>query len=181
MTINEIMIFLKSNKEAITIIIASIVGVITIGTFIKAIIEYRMQGRQKRTDLFDDYYNRLRTDSQLNNVISSLEDGKKDLKNITKIDKYYFLGFYEQIAMAVNSGLIKINAAHYFFGYYAKKCWDSDDFWCIDENKISKDSYYWSTFKRFVDDSKKIEMRRIKPNLFQRLYDKIFYKRLYRF
>ena len=73
MTLIEILMFLKDNKEALTIIIASIIGLIALGTLIKAILEYRLQGSKKRVDLFDDYFNRLRNDSQLSNVTSLLE------------------------------------------------------------------------------------------------------------
>ena len=174
--------YIKDNKDSLTIILASIAGFIAFLTFIKAIIEYRLQGKQKRADFFDIYKTRLRTDEQLKRITPFLEDNNIELRNITQIDKYYFLGFYEQIAIAVNSNLIKKNVAHYFFGYFAKHCWNSTNFWYIDDNKtIDKNAYYWATFKKFVEMMNKIEKRRTEPNLFQKWYDKIFYRRLYRF
>ena len=182
MTVQELSKEFIDNKDALTIIIATIAGLVAFGTFIKAILEYHLQGRQKRAELFDTLKNRLRTDQQLNGVTGLLEDDSNELRNIAQMDKYYFLGFYEQIAIAVNSGLIKKNVAHYFFGYFARHCWDSENFWYLnEESKIDKNAYYWSTFKKFVDDMKKIEKRRSEPNIFQGLYDKIFYRRLYRF
>jgi hypothetical protein len=177
--------FLKTfidNKDTLTIIIASVGGLIAFGTFIKAILEYRLQGRQKRAELFDTLKNRLRTDQQLSRVTALLESDSNDLRNIPHIDKYYFLGFYEQVAVAVNSGLIKKNVAHYFFGYFAQICWKNKNFWYLEgESEINKNSYYWATFKKFVYKMNEIEKRRSEPNFLQGLYDRILYKRLYRF
>lgn len=182
MTFQELSKLFKDHKDFLIIIITSIAGFTTFLTFIKVILEYRLQGRQKRAELFDIYKNRLRTDLQLNQVTCLLEDDRLELKDILQIDKYYFLGFYEQIAIAVNSGLIKKNVAHYFFGYFARHCWNSENFWHIDEKSIiDKEAYYWATFKKFVGKMNKIERRRTQPNSIQRLYDKIFYSRLYRF
>ena len=178
----EISKFFTDNKDALTIIVAAITGLLGLGTFIKAILEYRLQGRQKRAELFDTLKNRLRTDQRLSNVTALLEDDSEELRNIPQMDKYYFLGFFEQIAIAVNSGLIKKNVAHYFFGYFARCCWDSKNFWLLNDNGvILKNEYYWATFRKFVEDMKKIEKRRTEPNFFQGLYDKIFYRQLYSF
>lgn len=182
MTLQDFLRILTENRDALTIVIAFIAGLITFGTFIKVIFEYRLQGRQKRSELFDTLKNRLRTDQQLSCITRLLEDDDQELKNIPQIDKYYFLSFYEQVAVAVNSGLIKKNVAHYFFGYFASHCWKSINFWYINEDSVlDKDAYYWATFKKFVDKMNKIEKRRSEPNFIQEIYDKIFYKRLYRF
>lgn len=182
MTESELFKNLTESKDALTVIIASIVGLIAFSTFIKAILEYRLQGRQKRAELFDNFKTRLRTDPQLKKITPLLESNSNELRTVSQIDKYYFLGFYEQIAIALNSRLIKKNVAHYFFGYFARHCWDSENFWYLDNNYvIDKNAYYWATFKRFVIDMNKIEDRRTNPNFIQGLYDKIFYKQLYRF
>ena len=115
-------------------------------------------------------------------MIRLLEDDSVELRNISIIDKYYFLGFHEQIAIAVNSKLIKENVAHYFFGYFAILCWDSKNFHYHGENLVfEQDDYYWTTFKNFVDKMRKIKKRKTEPNFIQKRYDKIFYSRLYRF
>lgn len=182
MNLFELLNFISNYKELLTIFIATVTGIVGLITLTKTILEYRLQGRQKRSDLFDALKNRLRTDKQLNNITIYLEDDSIDLKFIPKIDKYYFLGFYEQIAVAMNSGLIKENVAHYFFGYFALKCWESDNFWHLDQNEaIDKDAYYWATFKKFVTKMKEIEKRKSQPNLFQKLYDKLFFGKQYRF
>ena len=58
-----------------------------------------------------------------------------------------YLGLFEEIAIAMNSGLIKAEVAHYMFGYYALLCRDSPDFW----SNVNRASPYWSLFHDFCD------------------------------
>jgi hypothetical protein len=170
------------NKEVITIFISLTVGMIGIISLIKAIIEFKLQGRQKRADYFDNLKNRLRTDEKLFNITRCLEEDSQDLRNINHLDKYYFLGFFEQIAVGVNSRLIKKNVAHYFFGYFAIRCWESTNFWYLSEQEeIAKNEYYWNTFKKFVESMKQIESARMKPNHLQKILYKLNYKYIYSF
>jgi hypothetical protein len=179
---SETLKFLNENKDGLTVIIAVIAGLIGFGTLLKAILEYRLQGRQKRAELFNQFKIKLLTDSRINNIIQHLENDRNELKEISTLDKYYFLGFYEQISIAINSGLLKKNVAHYFFGYFALRCWESENFWLLSNNEsINKDGYYWNVFKEFVLEMKKIQSRRTSPNLFQKIYDNLFFKRIFRF
>ena len=174
--------FFTDNKDVLTILIAIVAGLIGFATFIKAIFEYRLQGRQKRAELLDLLRNRLWTDQQLSRVTRILEGDQEEFKRISKMDKYYFLGFYEQVAIAVNSGLIRKNVAHYFFGYFARRCGESENFWYKDESStINKNSYHWMAFRKFVEKMRKIEKNRTKPNFIRRLYVKIHYRQLYTF
>ncbi|MGD0581501.1 MAG: hypothetical protein ABR974_00995 [Bacteroidales bacterium] len=177
----EFLKFVEVHKDAITIIIASIVAVVTVGAFIKAVCEYRLQGRQKREEFFNKL-NETFNGLEFKIITSMLEYDDDELKNITEVDKYDFLGFYEQIAIAVNSKLIKKNIAHYFFGYFAIKCWNSKNFWHVNnKNEIDKNDYYWVIFNKFVYEMRKIENRRLNPKKYQRWLDKVFYRRLYGF
>lgn len=174
--------FVRINKDILTVVISSLISIVGFGSLIKALVEFNLQGRQKRADYFDNLKNRLRTDEKLNKITSLLEENSIELKNINQMDKYYFLGFFEQIAVAVNSGLIKKNVAHYFFGYFAIRCWESTNFWYISEyESIAKNEYYWNTFKNFIELMQKIETKRVHPNRFQKIHYKLFYKRIYRF
>jgi hypothetical protein len=51
----DIIKFISDNKDALTIIVSSFVGLLTLATLLKAIFEYRLQGRQKRAELFDKF------------------------------------------------------------------------------------------------------------------------------
>lgn len=148
-------------------LITILAGIAGLGTFIKAIIEYRLQGRQKRAELFDKYKSTLKSEQRITLITQYLENDDKALKDIPKLDKYYFLGFYEQIAIAVNSGLIKKDVAHYMFSYFAFRCWESKNFWY----GINKESYYWSVFEKYVISMKRIEMRSINKSRVYKVID----------
>ena len=75
------------------------------------------------------------------------------LQSVPYKDKRDYLGFFEEIALMVNSGIIRIELAHYMFGYYAIRCWESDCFW----GDVNRDSQYWVLFKEFVRKMKEIE------------------------
>jgi hypothetical protein len=68
-------------------------------------------------------------------------------------EKRDLLGFFEEIALMMNSGLIRNEVAHYMFGYYAIKCWESKYFW----STVYRESIYWSLFRDFVEQMKQIE------------------------
>jgi hypothetical protein len=41
------------------------------------------------------------------------------------------------------------------FGYYAIRCWESENFWA----EINRESSYWIVFKKFVEKMKLIETK----------------------
>lgn len=160
---------ITDNKDAITILLAFLGGLLTFFAFIKAILEYKLQGRQKRAELFDKYKTKLQTDERIVKINSLLENDDNNLILIPKIDKYYFLGCYEEIAIAINSGLIKKQVAHYIFGYFALRCWESENFW----RDVNKKSYYWSVFKEYVEKMQELENQNIEKNKILILWHKL--------
>lgn len=169
MIATEIIKLLADNKDALTILIASFGGLITLATLFKAVLEYRLQGRQKRAELFDKFRTTLKTEPRIVRINSLLECDAPALKCISSLDRYYYLGYYEQIAIAVNSGLIGQDVAHYMFGYFALSCWKSKNFWV----GIKKDSYYWSVFKKFVETMQQLENRNLNKGNGLKAWDKL--------
>jgi hypothetical protein len=76
---------------------------------------------------------------------------------VSVTDRYLFVGFYEEIALLVNSKVLRPEIAHYMFGYYAKICWESDDFW----QDINRDSIYWRVFREFVEQMITLEEKHL--------------------
>lgn len=68
------------------------------------------------------------------NLLDTNDEGLLEIKFEEKRD---FLGFFEEVAIAMNSGLIKPQVAHYMFGFYAIKCWESGKFW--DGNDVNNE------------------------------------------
>jgi hypothetical protein len=56
--------------------------------------------------------------------------------------------------------------AFYMFGYYAIKCWKSDNFWRIDEDSvIERNSIYWSRFRNFAEQMEQMERRLVSGHI----------------
>lgn len=134
--------------------IATIIGVlVALFTFIKGIYEYAKQGAQKRAEQFIEMRKRFKENETFRELASLLESDDPELKSVPYKEKRDYLGFFEEIALMVNSRLIGVDVAHYMFGYYAIICWRSKNFW----SDINRESPYWVLFKQFVAKMTKIE------------------------
>lgn len=141
----------------LTAIVGVVGAVVALVTLIKALIEYRQQGRQKRAEHFFDLRSRLKGSREFARVAELIDsahttdaagtDARRQLREIPFHVKRDYLGLFEEIAIAMNSGLIKPQVAHYMFGYYALLCRDSNEFW-FNVNRLSD---YWSLFNDFCD------------------------------
>lgn len=148
----------------ITSSIATVVGVlgalVALATLIKALMEYIQQGRQKRAEHFFELRRKLKENAEFSRVAGLLDEAslhdeeaaraREELKRLSFQIKRDYLGLFEEVAIAMNSGLIKPQVAHYMFGYYALLCWKSDDFWA----NVNRLSDYWSLFNDFCEQMK---------------------------
>jgi len=140
---------------------AVIAAAVALATLMKGTLEYVKQGAQKRTELF--LLMRDRYDKFLD-ICTLLEhqnepEASKELRALSFDKKRDFIGFYEELAMMTRGGLIRPAVVHYMFGYYALRCWESDDFWSPSAGGPSRESLYWGLFRSFVERAKKEEER----------------------
>lgn len=140
--------------RTITFIVTAIVAIMTL---IKSNYQYRLSVKQKRIELYETYRIKLNENEAINSIVDALVNDNENIRNIRKIDKFLFLGFYEDIALLMNTGLIKPEIAHYMFGYYAIICWENNLFW----KDINRESHYWRVFKEFVQQMKDLEQKKI--------------------
>ena len=153
---------------------AVIVAIVTLIGLFKGVIEFSLQGAQKRAEIFlkkqgeyfaNESFNKIRylLDQDLNDDPDDIQ-----LEKISFEEKRAYLTFFEEIAILKNTGLIKSDLAYYMYGYYATRCKNSTHFWtCIDgytttdrdstideDSKFSmkKDSIFWNVFNRFADE-----------------------------
>lgn len=133
---------------------AYIVGVgIAVFALIKSCLEYKKQGAQKRSEHFLTMRKRLKDNENFKNICNLLETDDSKLLQIPFKEKRDFLGLFEEVAIAMNSGLIKPSVAHYMFGYYAIRCWESTNFW----KDVNRASFYWIVFKDFAKKMRNME------------------------
>lgn len=120
---------------------------IALGTLVKAVLEYKKQSDVRRMECYLNLRDKFRSGEEMASLFSALEDRAPSLKDIPRRQKRNFIGFYEDLLLLMNSGVLKPHVAHYMFGYYALRCWESDSFW----EGLNRNSDYWSLFRCFVD------------------------------
>src|SRR5438067_4359910 len=91
--------------------------VIALSALAKGAFEYTVQGAQKRAALFAELRQRFKDDLRFREICALLETDDTALMTTDFRDKRDFLGFFEEICLALNSGLIRKPVAHYMFGY----------------------------------------------------------------
>ena len=147
--LTNILMKLAEYKDA-----ATAVGVlVALLTLVKGVYEYAKQGAQKRAEQFVEMRRRFKENDPFKEIASLIEQNDPKLSSVAFKDKLYYVGFFEEVALMVNSDLIKPEVAHYMFGYYAIRCWENDMFW----RDVNRNTPYWSLFTAFVTKMKAIE------------------------
>lgn len=140
-------------KDILTLVVSSVVATIGLATFIRAIIEYRRSTTTKRLELFLLMRSRLREDEKFKEISELLETDDPKLREIPLVEKDRFTGFFEELAIMRNSGLINDHVMLYMFGYFAIRCKQSKNFWY----GLNRQQPLWSLFFSFAEDMEKAE------------------------
>ena len=92
------------------------------------------------------------------------------LRLLPWIEKRDFVGFFEELALMAESGLIRTSVVHYMFGYYAVECSKSDEIW-NDTDGLKRDSRYWALFHSFANrmqiEEKKFVRQKFSPKKYR--------------
>lgn len=135
----------------IAVIAAALVGA---ATLLKGVFEYMRQNAQKRAELYMQLGKQFIENTNFKRLFDLLDRRADDeLRQLEYAHKLEFLRFFEDIAVLMNSRLIRPHVAHYMFAYYAIGCWESDGFW----SDINRDSKYWALFRQFVAKMQSLE------------------------
>jgi len=130
--------------KSIASIVAVIVALITLG---KGLAEYSKQGAQQRAEHFLEMRHRFKDNENFHRICALLWNDDDGLLKLTLQEKTDFIGFFEEIVLLTNSGLLRFDVAHYMFGFYAVHCWKSEKFW----NNMNRENPYWSLFRDLVE------------------------------
>jgi hypothetical protein len=151
----------KDTGGVILVAIAAATALIAVATFVKGVLEYRGQGKQKRLERFLEVRKRFKESGPFMEIFGLLEqDPGSLLKDQYTLRKTELLGFFEEVAVLMYNGVFSRSMTHYMFGYYALKCWDSEEFWSSEDRHSS----YWVVFRKFCDDMK-AEERALKERI----------------
>lgn len=121
-------------------------GVVAFITLLVALLEYFRQGRQHRAENFIQMRRRFLETPEYRRILDQLAGDQPSLRDESVQEKRNFIGFLEEVALMVNSRLIRREVAHYMFGYYVLLAARSENFW-VD---LDKDSEYWTLFRGFA-------------------------------
>src|SRR5689334_13698108 len=80
--------------------------------------EYSKQGRQKRTEVFLQMRHKMKTEPRFLKIFTMIEEDDARLQRVAYANKRDLLGLFEEIALMMNSGLIRKRVVHYMFGSY---------------------------------------------------------------
>jgi len=123
-------------------------GVLALTTFLSGALEYIRQGHQTRATHFVQMRRRFLEDPMFRQILNKLAMDPESLPDVPIQDRRNFVGFLEEVAVMVNSGLIKPEVAHYMFGYYVLLTEQCEPFW----SGLQRESQYWSVFRRFAEE-----------------------------
>jgi hypothetical protein len=141
--------------------IAALTGaVLALGAFIRGLVEYARQGTQKRAEYFIAMRRRLKDTPSYNQLCNLNEQDDAALREVPFIEKLNFVGFFEEVALMMNSGQIRKGVTHYWFGYYALRCWESENFW----HGLNREASYWFVFREFVRKMEREEGKMRRPD-----------------
>ncbi len=136
----------------LAIIAAGIVGFIT---FLTGVFEYARQGRDRRAEKFVQMRRRFLETALFQRILNLLPEDSPELAQMPVQDRRNFLGFLEEVALMVNSGLIDRRVAHYMFGYYVLLAARSTRIW----EGLDHDSLYWTVFRSFAASMEEYESK----------------------
>jgi hypothetical protein len=139
-----------SEAKDIAIIVA---GIIALTTFFTGVLEYARQGSQNRAQNFVQMRRRFMENETFRDVCTMLMTDDPRLRDVPLQDKRNFGGFIEEVALMVNARQIRMETAHYMFGYYVILCWKSENFW----EGLDRESIYWTLFRDFAEQMRALE------------------------
>lgn len=128
-------------------------GFVAVITFFTGVWQYVRQGHQARATHFIEMRRRFLDTSLFREILNLLATDDPKLKDVPIQDRRNFVGFLEEVALMVNSRLIRKEVAHYMFGYYAILVGKSENLW----DGLDRGSTYWSLFRQFEASMKLME------------------------
>ena len=134
--------------------LAAVLGAaIALFSLVKGVFEFSRQAAQRRSEHFLEMRSRLKENTTFKEICALIEVDDPRLENVPFKEKRDLIGFFEDVALMMNSNLIKPAVAHYMFGYYAIRCWESKHFW----SNVNRESQYWALFADFAGEMKRVE------------------------
>lgn len=122
-------------------------GALAVVSLFVGMQEYVRNGTLRRADDFILLRRRLKENETFRRICGLLDRDDSALQEESFEDKRDLVGLFEEVALMLNSGLMRRQVAHYMFGFYAIQCYESTNFW----TNMNLASPYWSLFRDFAE------------------------------
>lgn len=141
-----------STTKDLAIILA---GVVALTTFFTGVLEYARQGSMRRAEQFVQMRRRFLETELFREILNRLAIDDSSVLEIPVQDRRNFIGFFEEVALLVNSEQLRPEVAHYMFGYYVRVADTSVALW----EGLNKEDRYWTLFRDFAATMHEMEQR----------------------
>ena len=121
-------------------------GAIAFITLWQGLFQYGRQNHAARANQFIQMRRRFLEEESFQELLTLIHENCSEISEKPIQDRRNLVGFLEEIALMMNSGLIRPEVAHYMFGYYVLLINDCDAFW----KDLDREGDYWAVYRAFV-------------------------------
>ncbi len=118
-------------------------GAVALITFVTGTYQYLRQNRYTRVQHFVDMRRRFLENQTFRALLELLATDDPALSQMPVQDRRNLVGFFEEVALLMNSGILQPQVTRYMFGYYVRLIDRSEHFW----SGLDKGSVYWTVFR----------------------------------
>ena len=154
MTLADQVSFIKD----VSIIVA---GIVALSGLLSGAVEFIRQGRQHRAENLIQMRRRFLETLEYRQILDMLQSGDPEIATSSIQERRNFVGFLEEVALMVNSKLIRLEVAQYMFGYYVLLVSRSEPFW----HNLERGDIYWTLFNRFAEEMARMEKLPSSPKM----------------
>jgi hypothetical protein len=131
-------------------------GAVALITFVTGTYQYLRQNRYTRVQHFVDMRRRFLENPTFRELLELLAKDDPKLNQMPVQDRRNLVGFFEEVALLMNSGILQPQVTRYMFGYYVRLIDSSLHFW----EGLDKGSVYWTVFR---DLARQLEALKVEP------------------
>ncbi|TNF00893.1 MAG: hypothetical protein EP322_00605 [Bacteroidetes bacterium] len=124
--------------------------------------EFERKNTVDRAYMFLELRKRFKETDNFALILEYLDGDNPALETVEIADRLKFLGFLEEVALMVNSGLLDIRIANQSFGYYVIKAWGHPAMWWEGN---TRDSEYRVILQWFKEECDKIHVTEESKNM----------------
>ncbi|MCE9558296.1 MAG: hypothetical protein K8R88_05035 [Armatimonadetes bacterium] len=95
---------------------------------------------------------RFLEDTNFKELLNLIIQGSPEVAECCMQDRRNLAGFFEELALMMNSGLLRPKVVYLMFGHYALLIDQCDAFWM----GLERESKYWIVFRGFIQEMERV-------------------------